>query len=97
MANFFESLYYTDPISIVLPFISISILLFFITKHYFSSRFNGNTFVILISAASAILVTRLFITLTSYLGSFGYILRIISLIISVFLIFYIKKQNFKYK
>ena len=93
MANFFESLYYTDPVSIILPFISISILLFFITKNYFSSRFNRGGFVMLMSVASAILVTRLFITLTSYLGSFGYILRIISLIVSVFLVFYIKKAK----
>ncbi len=93
MANFFESLYYTDPVSIILPFISISLLLFLITKNYFSSRFKGNGFVVLMSVASAILVTRLFITLTSYLGSFGYVTRVISLIVSVFLVFYIRKAK----
>ena len=94
MANFFESLYYTDPISIILPLISIFYLLFLITKKYFLKKFNNKGYATVISFLSSIFVARLFITLTSFLGNtIGYILRIFALGFSLLLIYHLNKAK----
>lgn len=95
MANFFESLYYTDPIGIILPFISIFLLFYIITKEYLLLKFKNSFYAALISIIPGILVARLFITLTNFAGRFGNILRIFGLFFSIILIYQLRKQKFK--
>ncbi len=95
MANFFESLYYTDPIEIILPFISIFLLTYILLKRYFLLKLKNEFYAILISLTVSILVARLFITLTNFIGRFGNVLRVVGLMASILVIYSLRRQKFK--
>lgn len=95
MANFFESLYYTDPIDVILPFISIFLLTYILLKRYFLLKFKNAFYAILISLTASILVARLFITLTNFIGRFGNVLRVVGLMASILIIYNLRRQKFK--
>ena len=95
MANFFESLYYTDPIDIILPFISIFLLTYILLKRYFLLKLKNEFYAILISLTVSILVARLFITLTNFIGRFGNVLRVVGLMASILVIYSLRRQKFK--
>ena len=95
MANFFESLYYTDPIGVLLPFISILLLVYILSKRYFLLKFKNEFYAALFSLISSILVARLFITLTNFIGRFGNVLRVAGLMASILIIYNLRRQKFK--